>query len=194
MEDSSSSHRRFAQERRLLRGGLDARLEDGLLAVESFHRLPGLKVGPIALQPPRAHGIRQRGLQYLPANERRQCGIFDGEDQLHAPVKVSSHQIGAAEIDLRLPPVLEIEDAAVLEKSSDDAEDPDRLADSRQSRPEAADSPDDEVDHHAGRRRRIKLLDHPRVCQRVHFEEEPCRSSLLGMRDLPLDQFSQAFA
>jgi len=49
--------------------------------------------------------------------------IFNGGDQLDAPVEVALHPVGASDVDVSVAAVLEVVDAAVFKKATDDAPD-----------------------------------------------------------------------
>src|SRR5436190_23926455 len=90
--------------------------------------------------------VSQVGGQDLIAQPALELLALHGKEHLDTMVQVSSHQVCAAEIDLLLTAVFEIEDPAVLQESADDARNADVLAKSRQPWSQAADSTDEEVD------------------------------------------------
>src|ERR1700687_2360358 len=97
-----------------------------------------------------------------------QLSLLDRCDNLHAPVEMARHPVRRPEVDLFVAVVPEIEDARVLEEASDDAHHFDAIADSRYSRPEAADAADDEIDVHSTLRRVVEVLDEIRIDEGIH--------------------------
>ena len=83
-------------------------------------------------------------------------GVLDREHQLDAAAEVPRHPVGRGEENLGLVVVLEIRDARVLQELVDDAGDVDVLRDPGHARAQAADAADDQVDFHAGMRRRVE--------------------------------------
>src|SRR5712671_2291169 len=98
-----------------------------------------------------------------------QQSIFDRRDDLHPPIEVAGHPVGGPEVQLGVAVVSEIENARVLEKTADDADHSDSITDARNSRPQAADPTDDQVDVHSGLRRIIEMLYDLRIDERIHF-------------------------
>src|SRR6476646_7293219 len=66
----------------------------------------------------------------------------------------------------------------MLEKTADDADDADVLADPRHSRTQAADAAHDEIDVHAGLRRGVELLDDLGIDASVHLGDDARRPAL----------------
>src|SRR5215208_2638376 len=113
--------------------------------------------------------------------------LLDRREQLHAVVEIAGHQVGGADEDPRLAGTLEREDPRVLEKASDDRDDPDVLGDARDPGPQRADAADVEVDLDAGLRGAVERPDAGRVEQGVHLHPDP--SGILGRvgLDRPID-------
>src|SRR5262249_869271 len=88
-------------------------------------------------------------------------------DHLDATTQVAIHPVGAADEDLRVAAVLEIENAAVLQKPVDDTGDANVLTDPRQPRPQCADAAAEDVDLHARLAGAIQRLHHRRFEQTI---------------------------
>ena len=78
------------------------------------------------------------------------AGFSTGKRTFDTPVKVTRHQIGTAEIYLLISTVMEIIDPGMLEESAYDRTDGDILADTGNSRAEAADPPHLQLHLYAG--------------------------------------------
>ena len=89
------------------------------------------------------HVVAQQGRQDAVDDARLEPGILDREHHLDAAEEVARHPVGAAEEDLGLAGVLEVEDPAVLQEPVDDADHPDVLGEPGDARPQAADAADD---------------------------------------------------
>ncbi len=76
--------------------------------------------------------------------------ILHREQDLHPFVKISWHPVRASHIDLRFSVIFKIIDPGVFQEGSYDGADADGLTHTLDALFEAADSPDDQVDLHAG--------------------------------------------
>src|ERR1700682_1183470 len=74
----------------------------------------------------------------------------------------------------------------MLEKASDDAYDSDAIADSRNSRPEATDAADNQIDFHSSLRRVVEVLDEIRIDEGVHFRDDSARLPRPGVLRFPV--------
>ena len=97
------------------------------------------------------------------------ASILDRSDNLDASIEVARHPVGGSEIQLLLAVVGEIEDARMLQKAADDADDSDAIADPWYSRSKAADAAHDQVDVDSSLRGIVEMLDDVRIDQRIHF-------------------------
>ena len=77
--------------------------------------------------------------------------------------RTQPHEIRAAQEDLLVPAIPEIVDAAMLEKSTNNTDDADRLAQAGNAGSEAADPPNDEIDLDTGLGRAVQQADHPLI-------------------------------
>jgi hypothetical protein len=80
----------------------------------------------------------QIGIEHLIFQVPLDLLVLDGHDDFHASVKITHHPIRAAEKDLFFPTISEIEDAAVLKESPDDATDGDVLGEPGDAGPQHA--------------------------------------------------------
>ena len=64
--------------------------------------------------------------------------IFKREKGFHTTVDIPGHEVGRPQVDLFVSAIAEVVDAAVLEKTADNAGDFDVLADARESRTKTA--------------------------------------------------------
>src|SRR5262245_45886248 len=79
-----------------------------------------------------------------------QFRALDREQRFNTVVQIARHEVGAAQVNFLLAAVAKIENAAVLEESSDNAHHANILANAFQSWPQATDAAHDEVHLHAG--------------------------------------------
>src|SRR5450432_1321555 len=119
-----------------------------LLAVARF--LSRVRAGRKHLS--RLRGVRQVHGQYFLPNLANQLLIFEREQNLHPVVDIARHQVGAPSIDLFIAAIVKVINAAMFQESSHHANHFDVVADSRQARPQTADSPHNELDFYAGLR------------------------------------------
>src|SRR5262249_39640088 len=103
-------------------------------------------------------------------------------------VQVSSHDVGAAQINLFAAVILEIVDPAVLQEAADNTRDPNILANSIDAGTQRTNPADQQIDLYAGLRRLVQQPDHPDVFKRVHLESQPRGPALLGMGDFAANQ------
>ena len=98
--------------------------------------------------------------------------VLDRHDRLDAVVEVARHQIGAAEVVARNVPRFEDEDAAVLEKAPEHADDADVVAESFDARAQGADAACEDLDLDAFHRRLVELVDDRLVGQVVDLDPD----------------------
>src|SRR5438045_1325884 len=93
------------------------------LAVESFFCRTGLDPFVKAVRPQRARVdvVAQVSIKNFLLQVLFEPGIVDRTDDLNAAVQITRHPVRAADINLFITVVREIQDAAVLKKASDDA-------------------------------------------------------------------------
>src|ERR1044072_6239139 len=127
------------------------------LAAVRLGRLRGRSpsVRAVGVQAARLHvvaqvRVEQNVLQVLP-----KLLVFHGRERLDPAVEVAVYPVGAADVDLLLARVLEVEDAAVFEEAADDAADAYVLRQAGDARPQHAHAADDEVNRDAGLRRQL---------------------------------------
>ena len=97
-------------------------------------------------------------------------GRDNRKDGLDAAKEIARHPVGAAEVDLGLAAVLETKNAAVFEKSPDNAAHLDILAHIGMPALRAAHAAHHELDAHAGRGGAIEGLDHALLHQGVYLD------------------------
>ena len=111
---------------------------------------PAAYVVAIGRQRARAIRVAQAGAKHHVAKMLGQAPIANRTEHFDPAVQVALHEVGAADVDLRLAVVAEPEDARVLQESSDDRPHRDAIAHAGHARAQAAHAAHDEVD----RRRR----------------------------------------
>src|SRR5262249_40562446 len=104
------------------------------------------------------------------------------------------HPVGAAKVDVRCAAVFEIENSAVLEKTSDDAAHANAMAQSVHVGPQRARSSHDEVDFHTRARCPVQRFDHRLVKQGMHLGDDPCWLPAPSMIGLAIDELDGAFS
>src|SRR5262245_42053752 len=78
--------------------------EPALTAERGFaRRRLAPRVAPVGAQLAGVRGVRELGCQQAIADLLPQLTVDHREDDLHAVIEIARHQIGTAEIDLRLP-------------------------------------------------------------------------------------------
>src|ERR1700731_4064739 len=82
---------------------------------------PRTRIRPVGSQDARFSSVRQVGRQNLRAHPLAKLRIFQRKEYLDTFVQVPLHPIRASQINLRLPAVLEIKDAAVLQEAAHNA-------------------------------------------------------------------------
>lgn len=105
-----------------------------------------------------AGGLEQAGLASVGqiggedfiANALAELWILDGKEDFDAGIEIALHPVGATEIEIGLTAVFEIENAAVLEETADDAADADTAADASQAGDESALAANDEINFDSG--------------------------------------------
>src|SRR5207237_8719148 len=98
--------------------------------------------------------------------------VLDRRDHLDTTVEVARHPVGRSKIHLLIAVIREIEDSRVLEKAPDDAYHTDLVADTWDSRSQATDAADDQIDVHAGLRRIVQVLNDFSVDERIHLGDD----------------------
>ena len=93
-------------------------------------------VKAFGLELSRLYIVSQAYIEYVRLDMLLQPGIVNRGDKLDAAVKVSKHPVCAADINILIAAVGEIEDTAVLKKAPDNADDFYRLGKPRHARPE----------------------------------------------------------
>src|SRR5581483_2814441 len=85
-------------------------------------------------QPPSLDIVAQADIQHLFLEVVLQSRVFDGHENFDAAIQVALHPVGAADVDVFGAAVFEIDDAAMLKKASDDADDFDLFREPRHPR------------------------------------------------------------
>src|SRR5690242_2787079 len=94
---------------------------------------------------PRLAVVLERGSQNG-AKPFVQGGVLHWSDRLHTSIEVPLHPIRGSDVELLGSPVREIRHARVLEETANDADDTNIVAHARDTRTQAADTADDEID------------------------------------------------
>src|SRR5688572_3105996 len=132
-------------------------------------------VSAFGLKFARLFGISEIGLEILLPKESFQLLVSDRCQNLDPTVEVSRHPVGAADINFAMTAVLEIVDAAVFEKSPDDASHPDILGHAWDARSKRADAADDKIDLDARARRVVESIYDLKVGKPVELRCDPGR-------------------
>src|SRR5205085_9562668 len=114
-----------------------------------FFRLKA-NIGAVRLEFARFDVVVEKTREHFVNHFIPQGGVFDRKYDLDAPDEVSRHPIRARQVKLRVPPILEVINAAVLEESAHDADDANVFAQVRNLRPEATNDADHQVNLHTG--------------------------------------------
>src|SRR6266849_6244373 len=99
-----------------------------------------------------------------------QLDILDRRHHLDAAFEITLHAVGRSDQVFVVAAIVEVVDASVLEKTSDDAHDADVLGEPGEARPQTACIAYDEVDLHAGACGTIKSARDVSVLEGVYFE------------------------
>src|SRR5579864_8097343 len=106
-------------------------------------------------------------------------------------VEIAAHQVGAAQIYLISSGIAEVEHAAMLKESPDDAGHSNVIAYAPNTGTQAADAAHQQIDSHSRLRRPIQQPDHFRVFQGVHLKNQARFLAAQGKVDLAPDQLLQ---
>src|SRR5437667_7058928 len=98
--------------------------------------------------------------------------VADRIQRLDAPIEVALHQVGAPDVHLLVPTVVEPENTGVLEEAADNGPDGDVVADAGNAGTQAADAAYDQVDADACLRCAIEDADHLIVGDGVHLDDD----------------------
>src|SRR5262249_34254707 len=137
--------------------------------------------------------VREIRGEHFVADALAQLRILNGEKNFDTGVKITLHPVRAAEVEVGVAAVLEIEDAAVLEEAAHHAADPDAAADAAETGNERTLAANDEVNFDACLRRAIERLNHWRVKQRVELGDDPRGLAALGMTGFAIDERDGCF-
>ena len=75
--------------------------------------------------------------------------IVDRCNRFHSPIEIAGHPVSGAEEKLLVSAIREIEQSRMLQKPSDDADHPDPITHTLNTRTQTADATHDEIDFHA---------------------------------------------
>ena len=117
--------------------------------------------------------------------------VFDGEDDFAAFEEVAGEPVGAAAVDLLLAAVLEVEDAAVFEKTADDGADADVFAEAFMPGAQGRHAADDEVDLHSGFGSGVEGFDDAGLEQGVHLGDDLRGLAGGGVFGLAMDEANE---
>lgn len=122
--------------------------------------------------------------------------VFLQERRQHfdTTVQVTRHQVGTAEVHLFIPVIVEIVDAGMLQETSDNRANRDRIGNAGQTGTQTADTANDTFDLHTGAAGFIKNLDHFIVNQLVALDDDMAVAVLLVLFDFAADQLGNAGA
>src|SRR6266576_2348313 len=132
----------------------------------------GSNIGAVASHLIGIHGIGQVRFENIVADPAHQLRLRHGYDHFDTAIQIARHQVSAADVHFLLTAVAEIVDPAVLQKPADYTDDPDVLADAGHTRPQTGQSPHQQINLDATLRCPVKQLDHFRVLECIHLENE----------------------
>src|SRR5438309_6212177 len=101
--------------------------------------------------------------------------VFQRKHDFHTLVEIAGHPVGAAEIDLFLAAVGEMENATVLEKAAHNAAHANTVTNPAHAGTESAHAPDDQIDIHSRLRGAIQPHDDVLVEQGIHLCDDVSR-------------------
>ena len=107
-------------------------------------------------------------------------------------VQITRHQVGAAKVHLLISVVMEVVDASMFQKTSDDRTNCDRIGNAGQAGAQTADTANDTFDLHTGAAGFIKNLDHFIVNQLVALNDDMAVAVLLVLFDFAANQLGDA--
>src|SRR5579875_3127980 len=121
-------------------------------------------------------------------------GIFNRKERLYPIIQIALHHIGAAEKQLLSPAIVEVEDPTMFQKAAYDAAHTNILADPRDARPQAADTPHNQLYPHPGLRSLIELVNDLRIDQGIQLKDQQAVAVLASQTNLPFDALQNAAA
>src|SRR5207302_5087483 len=151
-----------------------------------------LVISGIRIQQPSFGIISERSRQDFADQPFAQQPVFNWESQFDAAEKVPLHPICAGQEYQRLTGILEIINSAVLEKTIDNAPNGDVLTETFDAWAQTANPAHDQIDFYSGLRGGIQRFDHVTLCQRIHFENNAGRQTVLRIFCLLPHQFHHA--
>ncbi len=120
--------------------------------------------------------------------------VLDRKQYLHAPVQITRHEIGAAHVDPFIASVMEVVDAAVFEKTSNDAPHANGFADAGNTRTQRANPANNQIDLHTGLGRFVKEPNHAGIFESVHLQNHAAVAVLAMPFDFTANEPFQARA
>src|SRR5580658_11009679 len=148
----------------------------------------------VRLHVPRSGFVAKVLLQNFVAQAADELRAGHGKQGFHAAVQIPRHKVRAAHINLLVASVVEVIDAAVLEKAAENTLHPDGFADPGNTRPQSAHAANNHVDLHARLRGAIERANQSHVLDSVHLENHVTIAVLLVALDFALDQPFDALA
>src|SRR5689334_10323394 len=120
----------------------------GLGTGRAFRRMQS-HITAIGLQLARFYLIVEKTRQNIVHHFIAQIRGVDRKGDLDTAIKIARHPIGTGEVNVGLTGIFKIVNAAVFEKSSDDADDANIFAKRRHSRAQTTNAANDEIDLYA---------------------------------------------
>src|SRR5580698_5292691 len=130
------------------------------------------RVGAVRLQDASLFRVREVRLNHFGINLIAEFGVAHVEHHFDALVNISKHPVCAAKIQLGLAAITESENAAVLEKATDDAAHTNAATEAAHAGTQRARSANDQFNIHAVLRGFAERFDDLLVEQRIHFRED----------------------
>src|SRR5215813_8582416 len=149
-------------------------------------------VRPVDHEPASLYVVTQAQIKNFVFEVAFQFLVLDGDHQLHPPVEISKHPIGAADVDILFAAVQKIEYTAMLKEPSYDACDRDRCGEPRHARPERTHPPHDQLDRHTGLRCLIQSSHELGIGETVQLCDDAGGTSGRIVIHLTLDQLHEA--
>src|SRR5260370_42650016 len=106
------------------------------------------------------------------ANGYAQDGVFNREERFDTVIQIALHHVGASQVDLRVPVIAKVEDAAVLQETPYHTSHTNIVTDARKTRAQAAYATYKQVNTYPRLLGTIEQTNDLRVDGRIHFEDQ----------------------
>ena len=113
---------------------------------------------------------------------------------LHPIIEVSRHDIGTSKIEFILSSIMEVVSSAVLQKTTDNTDDPDMFTDSRNTWLQTAYPANDKINLHPFAGCPVESPNGLGIHQGIHFHNDSPLHLLSAPLDLPFNHLNNPFA